>query len=196
MTPRNILLTLLGASGVGVGMWLTGDAPVGDEVEPATYEAILATECSLAQADDVTGTAVDCQSGTVVTRVKWRGDVPAGYELVGETREVTDEPDLRGPVPLPLASDCVAGELRKDVSARADGSQWWMPPRVPWAECGKARIQCRSKDRKAWISAADGIATGACWVTSPIEFAGREAWSLRAAEKRPDLSPTAMEVPP
>lgn len=200
---RSQLLALLGAgllAAGGVAALSLTDPKTGEEVTTAkTWEGLLFVDCLLAKADDKTASRVECQSGEVVTRVRWRGtEIPEGYQLVADLREVADQPTLKDPEALPLASDCVAGELRKDTSERADGSQWWYAP-VPSAECDRARLRCRLADRR-WVSVAEGIAAGACWETAPVELSGRETWRTRVVERRPELvgaeaAPTGVEEP-
>lgn len=167
MNARNILIAL-GAGLIVTGtLYLTGFGETGH-----TYQALAIADCAQAKIDDKTGLNVACQSGEVVARIKWTGEIPQGYELLEPPTEITNE-ELPAPVPQPLASDCIAGAVMRDTSEHLDGSQWRI-----WKEhhvcCGE---RCECMDPKG------------CAVAPPIEMAGRETWRARLAEARPDLGP-------
>lgn len=161
---RAQLLLLLGAGVVAAG----SVAVLGDwgTEKGKTYTALAIADCAQARIDDKTGTNVTCDGDQVVARIKWTGEVPAGYELVEAPTEIAAE-TLPAPVPLPLDSDCIAGAVSKDTSEKGDGSK-----RRSWARHVCCGDRCRCDDPP-------------CAVVSPVEMAGRETWRARLDELKP-----------
>lgn len=190
---RSQLLTLLGAGAlVGSGI-LAYQLDPGPGGERRTYRATAYVDCLLAKAD-AGATPVDCVEGPVAVAIEASSDTPLdGYEIIPGTETTIATKELATPKPLPLVSDCIAGELRRDVSARGDGSKWWYPETKYDGQCERSRLQCRLPDKR-WVSVAEGITAGACIVIAGHELGGRPTWQDRLREHRPETATVEAEV--
>jgi hypothetical protein len=176
---RNGLIAIFAAGALAAGGITAAWWPTPEQLEDKTWQGLAIADCAQALIDDQGQGNVVCDAGDVVVRVRWTGDVPAGYAMVEEPAELVYE-ELPAPVPQPLGSQCIAGKVRKDTSEAGDQSQW-----RTWTRhvcCELSRCQCRNKINTAWLSAEDGLATGACSVAPPVEISGRETWEVRLSE--------------
>lgn len=189
MSRSQLLASLLAAGTITVsGYYIATDT---------TITALAYVDCAVAKVDAADGVTVDCVDGQVVVPIRLSAESDqTAYEIIPGTEVKIGREIMGTPEVLALTSDCIAGELRRDTSARGDGSQWWYPPTKYDGQCERARLQCRLPDKR-WVSAAEGVAAGACIVIAGQEFAGRPTWAARLAEKRPETRDVGVaEVEP